>query len=268
MRRGFDKLKRALISAPILAYPNFREPFLLFVDASSTSIGFTLAQIQNRKVVITYNGRGLNQAEQNYSSTERKALALVDGIKKFQPYLHNHNFTVVTDHSSLCWLMNVKDNFGCPARWALLLLLQQYDFNIVHRPGRNRGNTDCLSRRPYDSCEIRSHNKEEPQTPHTQQMQRRDPELAAMIDFLENDILPTNDKDARKILLTSDNFYIGQDGLLYHIDFNRRRNARESFSQLVVPAALRFEILCNVHDHIAGAHFGLNKTFSKLKQRH
>ena len=119
-----------------------------------------------------------------------------------------------------------------------------------------------MSRRPYDSCEISSLKKEEPQTPHTQEMQRRDPELAVMIDFLENDILPTNDKDARKILLTSDNFYIGQDGLLYHIDFNRRRNARESFSQLVVPAALRFEILSNVHDHIAGAHFGLNKTFS------
>ena len=40
-------------------------------------------------------------------------------------------------------------------------------------------------------------------------MQRRDPEFAAVIDFLENDILPTNNKDARKILLTSDNFYRG-----------------------------------------------------------
>ena len=39
---AFDKLKRALVSAPILAYPNFKEPFLLFVDASSTGIGFTL----------------------------------------------------------------------------------------------------------------------------------------------------------------------------------------------------------------------------------
>ena len=87
-----------------------------------------------------------------------------------------------------------------------------------------------MSRRPYDSCEMSSLKKEEPRTPHTQEMQRRDPELAVMIDFLENDILPINDKDARKILLTSDNFYIGQDGLLYHIDFNRRRNARESFS--------------------------------------
>ena len=86
---------------------------MLFVDVSSTGIGFTLAQIQNGKeVVITYNGRGLNQAEQNYSTTEREALALVEGIKKFQPYSHNHKFTVVTDHSSLRWLMNVKDASG------------------------------------------------------------------------------------------------------------------------------------------------------------
>ena len=147
-----------MISAPILTYPNFREPFLLFVDASFTAIGFTLAQIQNGKVVIAYNGRGLNQAEQNYSTTEREALALVKGIKKYQSHLQNHKFTVVTDHSSLRWLMSVKDASGRLARWALLL--QQYDFNIVHRPGRIHGNADCLSRRPYDSCEIRSLKKE------------------------------------------------------------------------------------------------------------
>ena len=102
---------------------------MLFVDASSTGIGFTLAQIQNGKeVVIAYNGRGLNQAEQNYSTTEREALALVEGIKKFQPYLHNHEFTVVTDHSSLRCLMNATDTSGRLARWALLL--QQYDFRV------------------------------------------------------------------------------------------------------------------------------------------
>ena len=111
----------------------------MFVDASSTGIGFTLAQVQNAKeAVIAYNGRGLNQAERNYSTTEREALALVEGIKKFQPYLQNRKFTVVTDHSSLRWLMNVKDASGRLARWALLL--QQYDFEIVHRPGKIHGN--------------------------------------------------------------------------------------------------------------------------------
>ena len=86
---AFDKLKRALVSAPILAYPNFREPFLLFVDASYTGFGFAIAKIQNGKevVIACRHGRGLNHAEQNYLSTsEREALALVEGIKKFQPY--------------------------------------------------------------------------------------------------------------------------------------------------------------------------------------
>lgn len=62
--------------------------------------------------MIAYNGRGLNQAEKNYSTTEREALALIAGIKKFQPYLHRRRFTAVTDHSSLRWLMNVKDASG------------------------------------------------------------------------------------------------------------------------------------------------------------
>ena len=41
-----------------------------------------------------------------------------------------------------------------------------------------------------------------------------------------------------------------------------------SSQKLVVSVALRFEILSNVHDHIVGAHFGLNKPFSELKQRY
>ena len=45
-------------------------------------MGFTLAQKQSdREVVIAYNGRGLSQAENNYSSTKREALTLVEGIK-------------------------------------------------------------------------------------------------------------------------------------------------------------------------------------------
>ena len=71
--------------------------------------------------MIAYNGRGLNQAECNYTTTEREALALVEGIKKFQPYLHDRKFVVYTDHGSLRWLMNVKDATGRLARWALLL---------------------------------------------------------------------------------------------------------------------------------------------------
>ena len=208
----------------------------------------------------------MNQAERNYSTTEREALPLVKGIKKFQPYLQNRKFTVVTDHSSLRWVMNVKDASGRLARWALLL--QQYDFEIVHRPGKIHGNADGLSRRPYVSCDFNSLQKEDSQVAKTRELQRRDLDLSEIIDYLESDVLPSDDRAARKILLTSDSFYIGHDGLLYHLGDNRKRNSWDSFSQLVVPPTLRFEILSNMHDHVSGAHFGVHKTFNKVKQRY
>ena len=264
---AFDKLKRALVSAPILVYPNFKEPFLLFVDASSMGIGFTLAQNQHGKeVVIAYNGRGLNSAEQNYTTTEREALALIEGVKKFQPYLHNRKFTVYTDHSSLRWLMNIKDATGRLARWSLLL--QQHDFDIVHRPGKIHGNADSLSGRPFDTCDLSSLQNKDSQVVRTREMQRRDPDLSQMIDFIESDVLPIDDHCARKILLTSNSFYVGRDGLLYHLDSNQKLSDRHSFSQLVVPPPMRFEVLSNVHDHVSGAHFGVHKTFNKVKQRY
>ena len=48
-------------------------------------------------------------------------------------YLFSSTFTARTDHSLLRWLMNVKDATGSLARWSLIL--QQYEFENVHRPG-------------------------------------------------------------------------------------------------------------------------------------
>jgi len=52
---AFDKLKHVLVSAPILAYPDFKQEFLFFADASSTGIGFTLAQKQGDREVVKWS---------------------------------------------------------------------------------------------------------------------------------------------------------------------------------------------------------------------
>ena len=249
---AFDRLKRALISAPVLAFPNFDEQFLLYVDAGSTGIGFALAQVENgKKVVTAYNGRGLNQAERNYTTTEREAHALVEGIKKFQPYLHaDRKFEVYRNHSSLRWLMNY-DATGRLARWALLL--QQYNFEIIHRPGCQNGNADALSRRPYPNTDLSALQQSDPEIDKIREKQRKDPELGEIIDYIQHDNLPSNNAKARIIFLRRDSFYISQDGLLCHLDRSQKR-ARDSFSQLVVHQSMKYEILSNVHNHVAGAH--------------
>ena len=145
---AFAELKSRLCSPPILAYPNFDLPFHLYTDASQYAIGFILGQVvDGKEVVLAYGGRELSDAEKKYSTTERESLAVVNGIKRYQPYLTGQLFFVHTDHGSLSWLMKVKDPTGRLARWALQL--QQYDFQIIHRSGSSNGNMDALSRRPY-----------------------------------------------------------------------------------------------------------------------
>ena len=105
---AFDQLKYLLTTAPILAYPDFSQPFHLYTDASADGLGYLLGQvIDGKEVVIAYGGRHLNHAEQNYSTMECKALAVVDGIQKYHVYLYSKKFFVHTNHHALKWLMNI-----------------------------------------------------------------------------------------------------------------------------------------------------------------
>lgn len=59
----------------------------------------------------------------------------------------------------------------------------------------------------------------------TRELQRRDLQLSEIIDYLESDVLPSEDCAARKLLLMGDSFYIGRDGLLYHLGSNQNCNS-------------------------------------------
>ena len=144
-QRAFDILKEKLTTAPILGYPDYEKPFILFTDASGKGLGAVLSQKQNDKeVVIAYASRSLNKAEQNYPITELEALAVVWAINHFHKNLILRRFTVITDHSALTTLMKTQEPKGRRARW--IMKLQEYDFDIKHRSGKKNSNADALSR--------------------------------------------------------------------------------------------------------------------------
>ena len=141
----FVDLKNALISSPVLAYPNFELPFCVQTDASESGLGVVVTQSQDgQERVIAYASRVLSEAERNYSTTEKECLAVVWAIRKFRYYLEGYHFTAITEHSSLKWLHNLCNPTGRLARWALDLL--KYDFDIVHRKGAMHHVPDALSR--------------------------------------------------------------------------------------------------------------------------
>ena len=52
-QNAIDTLKNKLVSAPILVYPEFDKPFMLYTDASDNAIGGVLRQrhVDGEKVI-------------------------------------------------------------------------------------------------------------------------------------------------------------------------------------------------------------------------
>jgi len=144
-QNAFDILKKKLITAPVLKYPDFNSEFILTTDASDFAIGAILSQgIVGQDRPIAYASRILSKAEQNYNTTEKELLAIVWAVKHFRPYLYGTKFKIVTDHKPLIWLFNITDPGSRLIRWRLKL--EEYDYKILHKAGKSNTNADALSR--------------------------------------------------------------------------------------------------------------------------
>lgn len=142
---AYQEVKNLLKNALTLNAPRPNLPFFLYTDASDTGIGAILTQKdEDKEYLITCLSRPLRGAELNYTTTEKKCLAVIFAIKKLRCYLEATEFTVITDHSSLVWLQNLKDSRGRLARWALELSAN--NAKIEHRKGTTNEAADTLSR--------------------------------------------------------------------------------------------------------------------------
>ena len=137
----------------------------------------------------------MNQAERNYATIEKEALAIVFAAKQFHHYINGHEVVVVTDHAPLVYLSKMRDVNQRLTRW--LLSLQHLNLSIEYRPGRMNMNADCLSRIPTgDINSIISHNIDPLlETPLDLTVeQRKDKFCGAIINYLEDKELNVESK--------------------------------------------------------------------------
>ncbi|CAN6691845.1 unnamed protein product [Malus baccata var. baccata] len=142
---AFKHLKEALTSAPIITPPDWSLPFELMCDASDYAIGAVLGQRKNKQPhVIYYASRTLNDAQLNYSTTEKELLAVVFALDKFRSYLLGTKVIIFTDHAALKYLLTKKEAKPRLIRW--MLLLQEFDIEIRDKKGVENVVADHLSR--------------------------------------------------------------------------------------------------------------------------
>jgi hypothetical protein len=144
-QRSFDTLKQKMVTAPILVFPDWSKGFHMHVDASSIALGVVLAQtiVGDIDYPLSFARRKLSTAEINYTTTKREGLTMVYALPKVCHYLLGGHFKMFTDHFALKYL--VKNTVLGRRICIWLLLFQEYDFEIVVKPGRKNKGPDHLS---------------------------------------------------------------------------------------------------------------------------
>lgn len=143
--KSFETCQTLLTNAPLLQYPDFKKSFILTTDASNYALGAVLSQgIIGKNKPVAYASRTLNAAETLYSTVEEELLAIIWAVKHFRSYLYGQKFPIYTDHRPFTWLYSLAEPNSKLTGWRLRL--QEYDFEVIYRSGKQNTNADALSK--------------------------------------------------------------------------------------------------------------------------
>ena len=144
-QEAFETLQRLCTESPILAYTDFKAPFILHTDASGDGLGAVLYQVQEGKQrVIAYACWSLTRSERNCPVHKLEFLALKWAITdKFHEYLYGSQFQVYTDNHPLTYVLIMAKLDATGHRW--VAALSNYTFSIIYKPGQGHKDADALS---------------------------------------------------------------------------------------------------------------------------
>ena len=125
--------------------PNWQLPFEVMCNASDLAVGEVLGQrAKGQPYVVYYASKTLNEAQRNYTTTEKELLAVVYALDKFRAYLLGAEIIIFTDHSALKYMLTKQNAKAWLIRW--VLLLQEFNLQIRDKKGVENVVADHLSR--------------------------------------------------------------------------------------------------------------------------
>ena len=149
---AFQSLKDKCVQAPVLAFPDFKKPFLLETDTSGKGLGAVLLQKQDDGCYhsILFASRALTETEQRYHSNKQEFLALKWAVtEQFQEYLslyrkNRNEFVVRTDNNPLTYIFSSACLDATGHRW--VANLADYNFSLDYQRGKDNTVAHFLSR--------------------------------------------------------------------------------------------------------------------------
>jgi hypothetical protein len=251
---AFEKLKKELADATLLAYPDFCRRFKVTTDASAIGIGAVLSQADDsgNDRVICYSSRPLSKTERRYSTIEREMLAMIWATKHYRVYLTSVEFDILTDHKPLVHLRNLKECSPRMIKWRGKL--EEFNFRIIYIKGSENTCADTLSRLGELSCNNINIIKSPIDLEQMKESQSNDP-------FIKSVLAGLASEEQKYANFGFDN------GLLYWTSPNKRNYEDKCTPKLVVPNEMRETVLTALHDDMSGGHLGENKTLEKVKSK-
>jgi hypothetical protein len=261
---AFEKIKNALVTAPIVVAPNWSLPFEVMCDASDWAVGAVLGQKRDKIFhPIYYASKTLIDAQINYTTTEKELLAVVFAFDRFRSYLVGTKVIVHTDHSAIKYLMSKADAKPRLIRW--ILLLQEFDLEIIDRKGTENQVADHLSRLEGKLSSGGSHEIKEV-FPDEQILAiqhfhgETHPWYADLANYLASGLKPYNlTKQQFKKFLHESKQYLWDDPHLFKM-------GADQILRRCVPDSEIQNILQDCHASPYGGHFGGQRTAAKILQ--
>ena len=259
-KAAFEEIKIKLVQAPIMAAPEWDQGFEIMCDASDFEMGAVLGQRKEKIFRTIYYANGtFNEAQENYSTTEKEMLAIVFSCEKFRQYILGSHVIIHTDHAAIKYLMSKKETKPRLIRW--VLLLQEFDLEIKDKKGCDNVIADHLSRLERSSDEeekvILTENFLDEQL---FKVSFKLPWYADIVNYLACGVVPSEFSCQQKRKLRTDSrYYIWDDPLLF-------KRVADMIIRRCVPENEQGKILNECHASPYEGHFSGERTAHMILQ--